>query len=430
MFVLYNLLQAIILPFLSPFLILFLLFSPKYRNRIPSRLGYGLCKKLPKENTNKKNNSTTFWVHALSVGEVTSAIPLVSGLRESYPDCTIVFSVSTRSGRLVADKTLPEIVDQIIDGPLDILPVVTRFFKKIRPSFFILVETDFWPNILNTAKKRGVPSLLVNGRISDRALEGYKKMQFFFYPMFRSFSALSMQTATDMNKIVSLGIEASKIYTLGNLKFDTKNPLQDGQTSTVHSIKQQLPNDKIIFIAGSTHPGEEEILLASYNDLKNSEPSLFLIIAPRDPKRAEEIRTLAQKYDFEVSMRSERENVHADVFILNTIGELAACYSLGDISFVGGSLVNKGGHNPIEPAIMSTPVIFGPHMEDFSEISESLIAAGGAHKVRNSQELSAILKQLIESPAARTATGLAAKQFVNNQRGVIDRHLHLIRQLT
>lgn len=432
MFVLYNMLQAIFLPVFSPILALVVLCNSKYRGRIGARLGLGLAKKLPQNHAKgplPQQNILTYWIHALSVGEVTSALPLATKLKNEDPGCRIVFSVTTKSGRQVADRILTGIVDEVIDGPLDILPVIIYFHYKIRPNHFILVETDFWPNMLLWLKFKGVPSLLVNGRISDEALRGYHKMRFFFLPIFRSFSALCMQTEVDRGKMKSLGVDSDRIYTLGNLKFDTKNPLETDKGSVVKSLKHILPTGKTIFIAGSTHPGEEQIILESYAEVKKTNTNIFLIIAPRDPKRAKEIRSLAKTHHLTTALRTGTATPEVDLFILDTIGELAACYYLADISFVGGSLVKKGGHNPIEPAIMSTPVIFGPHMEDFSEIAFDLVCSGGAEQVRNSQEMTAILNQWTQSQDLRRQKGQAAKNCVNKQRGVIKKHIELIQSL-
>lgn len=429
MFVLYNMLQAFFLPVLSPFLVFFVLCKSKYRNRIPSRLGYGLKRKLYPPKRKHHPDQKTYWVHALSVGEVTSALPLVTGIKRNQPECRIIFSVTTKAGRKVADKRLGELVDDIIDSPLDILPVVQHFHKLIQPDYFILVETDFWPNLLLYLQQKRVPSILVNGRVSDDALAGYQRMKFFFEPIFKSFTALCMQTAIDKNKMVSMGVSPAKLHTLGNLKFDTRHPLEEGENPIVRSIGERLPTDRPIFIAGSTHPGEEQILLESYRELLKADLPIYMVIAPREPKRADEILEIAKGLGLIGSLRTKTGSGQTDFFILNTIGELAPCYFLGDISFVGGSLVKKGGHNPIEPAIMKIPVLFGPHMEDFSEISQDLIDAGGGHQVRNSQELSAILRLLLDSPEARIEQGLAAQQFVLRQQGVIQNHLLLIQDL-
>ena len=425
MFILYNLLQLLFIVLFLPFILIYILFSSKYRDRIPARLGFGLKNRL-RSATLTNDTNVTFWIHALSVGETTSAEPLIRGLKNHFPKCKVVFSVTTKSGKEVADSRLSKIVDVVLDGPLDILPVVEYFHAMIRPDYFILVETDFWPNNLLRLQKRGVPTILVNGRVSEKSIAGYKRMPFFFGPMFRSFSALCMQTAGDKSKLESLGLPAQKVMTLGYLKFDTPDlHLNNNSTDLEHFI----PNETSIFICGSTHPGEEELIISSYLNARKEYPKLFLIIAPRNINRVSEIKQLAESYCLSVSMRTEPASSNSDVFILNSIGELATCYSLGHIAFVGGSLVSKGGHNPIEPASMGIPVFFGPHMEDFSEIAESLVSCGGGKTVHNEEELHKALLQFLHSEESRLNQGASAKTFVNNHRGVIDKHIELIHTL-
>lgn len=425
MFILYNMLQFLFLVVFGPFIIIFVLCSPKYRDRFPARLGFGLRKKLCSTSADDEK-STTFWIHALSVGETTSAEPLIRGLRNQFPNCKIIFSVTTKSGKGVADLRLTSQVDSVLDGPFDILPVVLYFHAMIRPDFFILVETDFWPNNLLLLENKGVPTILVNGRVSEKSITGYRRMPFFFGPMFQSLSALCMQTSNDKQKIESLGLPPEKVLTLGNLKFDTAE-LQCKREG--EDLESSLPKERIIFICGSTHPGEEEVLISSYLKVREIFPELFLIIAPRNIKRAQEIKDIATTHSLSVSMRTEPRQISSDIFILNTIGELAACYSLADIAFVGGSLVAKGGHNPIEPASMGIPVFFGPHMEDFSEIAESLVGCNGGKTITDQDELSQSLISMIQAPEVRTKNGLAAKDFVDRHRGVIDKHIHLIHTL-
>lgn len=432
MFVLYNMLQVILLPVFSPILLLIVISNQKYRTRIINRLGFGLSKQFVKTNNCTNQNTPSkpcYWIHALSVGEVTSAIPLVTEIKRSNPDSKIIFSVTTKSGRQVADTLLANLADHIIDGPLDLLPTIRHFFNKIQPDYFILVETDFWPNILSYLKNKDVPAILVNGRVSDNALKGYQRMRFFFYPLFNSFAGLCMQTEIDRKKIAALGVSPDKIHTLGNLKFDTTYHLDHKNIAVSQSIKKHLPFNDIIWIAGSTHAGEEEQLLESFSFIRKDCPNIFLVIAPRDPRRTDEIDSIARACHFRCTLRTESPNPESDILILNTIGELAGCYSLADISFVGGSLVSKGGHNPIEPAAMSIPVMFGPHMEDFSEIADDLIANGGATLVRNSQEIAAIVTNLIQNKNVRIQQGAAAKDCVDKQRGVIKKHLELLRSL-
>ncbi len=419
MFVLYNILQfAFILVFL-PILTFFVVCSNKYRDRIPARLGAGIARKL----VTRKPAARTIWVHALSVGEVTSATPLLRGLREKYPADRIVVSVTTRSGKKVANTLLGSIADCIIDGPIDLLPVVHRFIRHINPDLFILVETDFWPNLLICLKKNGIPAILVNGRVSEKSMNLYQRLRFFFHPMFQCFTFLSMQTQRDQKKMMLFGISPEKLPILGNLKFATRPQIS---THSLSSIAGLLPNGRILFIAGSTHSGEEKILIETYCELRTLHPELFLLIAPRDPNRAREIVDVSARHGLLASLRSSGVFLPADVFIIDTIGELVDFYAMADFAFVGGSLVNKGGHNPVEPAAMALPVLFGPHMEDFSEIADDLVAAGGSVVIDSEHTMLKVLAELLNAPNRRSQMGQAAQQCVLEHHDIIAKHLDLI----
>ncbi len=427
MFVFYNILQLVFLPIFLPFITLFVLCSPKYRDHIPARLGFGLARKLSRQTGyTKRSSAKTIWLHALSVGEVTSAVPLIAGLRRTYPDSEIIVSVTTWTGKIVAESLLKSTADRILNGPLDLLPVVYRFIQCIQPDLFILVETDFWPNVLLLLQRKNIPTILVNGRMSQQSMQGYQRVRFFFNPMFQSFSYLCMQTKHDRDKMENMGLPTAKLQTLGNLKFDTAA----GYGNPPLAVPAELfPKERIVFICGSTHAGEERILIDCYCKVRKTHPELFLIIAPRDTTRAAEIQSLAAEYGQTVALRSENSSFSHDIFILDTIGELIHFYALSHIAFVGGSLVQKNGHNPIEPATMGLPVIFGPNMQDFSEIADALINSGGATKVSGKQELCEVLSSLLSSVELRTKQGKAAEQCVKSQRGVIDKHLKLIDQL-
>ncbi len=427
MFVLYNILQLVLLAVFLPFLTLFILIRPKYRDRIPARLGLGLARKtaMPKASHNGASRQT-LWLHALSVGEVTSAAPLVAGIRKAYPDSRIIVSVTTRTGKRLADTLLSSSADHIIDSPLDILPVVALFIKYIQPNLFILVETDFWPNTLLFLQQKKVPTLLVNGRVSEKSMDGYRRMRAFFIPMFQSFSFLCMQTERDCEKMKKMGIAPEKLRTLGNLKFDT---IAGHARPELPPPADVLPQNRILFICGSTHPGEEKILIDCYLQLRKDHPELFLIIAPRDPDRSTEISSLAAGQGLKTALRSSNNGADADLLVLDTIGELIHFYALSDIGFVGGSLVRQGGHNPIEPAVMGIPVIFGPHMQDFSEIADALLSSGGATEVSGQSDLAELIKRLLTSADMRAAQGLAARQCIEKQRGVIAKHLELISRI-
>lgn len=395
-----------------------MLAKPKYRRRLPARLGFGLKKHFSRTHTTRP----TFWVHGLSVGEITSAVPLVVGLRKRYPDSRIVVTASTETGEAVAKNLLTHVADHIVGSPLDILPVVARFIRYIQPDLFILIETDFWPNLLTSLARRDIPSFLVNGRISQKSFDAYRKFSFFFVPMFRSFNHICMQTETDREKMKTLGVHEAQLHTLGNLKYDT--PAQTAASTS--RIAQLLPEDRLIFVAGSTHQGEERIILEAYRKLRCAHPQIYLVLVPRNPERTDEILHLGKTLQQHGVKRSEDSDDSGDYLLVDTIGELVELYRYCHIAFVGGSLVAEGGHNPIEPAIMSVPVLFGPHMEDFHEIAADLVAAQGASVITAERQLTSTLSELIVNDSLRSHMGRCASACITAQQGVITRHIDLI----
>jgi len=423
MLALYNLIQIILLPIALPFLLVFVLLTPRYRHRTWQRLGFGLGALIRQKNANGRQ---TIWIHALSVGEVTSALPLICGIRERFPEIFLVFSATTTSGSRVAEKLMTDRADLVVPFPLDILPVTATFVNRIRPDLFILVETDFWPNILHCLKRHDIPAMLVNGRISRQSMTSYRRFSFFFRPLFQTFRHLCMQTEGDRRNMIDLGVPADRVHTLGNLKFDTPS-ITAG--SHFQPFPMSLPDQHLLFVAGSTHKGEEEIILNVFARLQASHPDLYLVIAPRDIGRGKEIQGLAASRGISSSCRSEKNSECRRLLVLDTIGELAGCYRFADIAFVGGSLVALGGHNPIEPAVMQTPVLFGPHMEDFAEISAELLADGGARIVEDEEAFFQAANSWIANPEHRKQAGLAALACVKKQQGVIERHLKLIQTL-
>jgi len=334
----YNLLQLLLLPLFFIPLLLIVVCTPKYRSRSLKRLGFGL-KRRPIQVGRR-----VFWIHALSVGEVTSALPLIAGIRKEYPDAELFFSASSLAGAEVAEKLLHDKIDYFIAFPFDIRFIINHFLRRIQPDIFILVETDFWPNILSCLQRKKIQTFLVNGRISERSFRSYKRFTFFFRPMFSRFTALCMQTEKDRQNLIQLGVQKDTIHTPGNLKYDTALYSTDTRNQPISFV---LPEHKQLIVAGSTHPGEEEILLKSYIELKGIFPDIYLIIAPRNIDSGAHIHALAHSLNLSANRRSQINAGAKDLFILDTIGELNSVYSHADIAFVGGSLVAKGGHNPI-----------------------------------------------------------------------------------
>jgi 3-deoxy-D-manno-octulosonic-acid transferase len=419
MITVYNFfLWSLLIPLL-PVIIPLVLLRRKYRGKTRERLGIaGLARCGP------AGKEKSIWIHALSVGEVTSALPLVKALRAAHGKRKIILTTATRSGRQLADKLIAPYVDGIGYGPFDLGFVINRFSHALRPELFILVETDFWPNWLHRLSRRNIPSMLVNGRISEKSFRAYRRFSFFFRPMFRSFTRLSMQTAHDAQKMKSLGVDGSRILTLGNLKYDMDrtDPLHSGLSRE----ELGLDSNAQLWVCGSTHPGEEQLIFQAYAQLGRNTP-LQLLLAPRDIARAADLTALAREHNLSARLRTRGES-GADILILDTLGELAACYGLADLAFVGGSLVDAGGHNPIEPARYGVPVLFGPHMEDFSEIARDLIESGGAKTV-TADSLEACVGLLLTDPGLRTAMAGAARDLVKRHQGCVAGHLRAVEQL-
>jgi len=419
MLLIYNLLQIVLGTIISPVLLPVILLTPKYRDMLRLRSGSGLSSAtlaLPA-------GAPRIWVHALSVGEVSSARAMVKAIKRQYPDGVLVFSASTRSGLAYAESVVAENVDLLVPFPFDLYWVVERFLRALKPDLFILVETDLWPNFLASLKRHDIKALLVNGRISEASSRKYHRFRFFFSPLFNIFSKISMQTARDAERMKELGVSAERLISLGNLKYGVIDVPAVSRPGT----GPPLPGGRLVLVAGSTHSGEEDILLDVYLGLRESFRDLFLVIAPRDIGRGEEVTAMAKKKGLRAVLRSLEGDEEGDLLVLDTLGELAKIYSKCGIAFVGGSLVMEGGHNPLEPAALAKPVIFGPHMEDFAEVAEDLLEAGGAVRVADRDALAEILGKWLADENARLAAGEQAAGLVRERQDVTARHLELIR---
>ena len=420
----YNFLITLTALLLMPLLVIIILIRKKYRGKTLERLGLATPQILSEHTSSCSGRAKTIWIHALSVGEVTSALPLVKAIHKTMPSADIVFTVATRSGKEIAEKILSDYVSSLLYSPFDFWFSVRQYINAIRPDLFILVETDFWPNWLWQLKNKKIPIMLVNGRISEKSFAAYKKFRFFFLPMFRCFSLFSMQTKADSKNLARLGISLDTIITLGNLKYD----LDIGQSENSPVTRSALGIDPLsaIFICGSTHPGEEKILFETFAEL-NKQHELFLLLAPRDISRGRELVKLAESFGLQARTRKQKAD-GCNVLILDTIGELGSCYRLAELAFVGGSLVPCGGHNPIEPAAFGVPVLFGQHMEDFAEIAEELKRCDGAKAVTK-QTLSQIAGDILATPDLHQEMAANCLKLIQQHRGSMRHHIQAIEQL-
>jgi len=428
MFWLYNVLWLLAFPGVLGYLVLRSLLSGKYRRNLSPRLGLGLRDQV------KITKGEVIWVHALSVGEVLSAVSLLYSLRDQFPEYELFFTTTSETGQQVAQERLAGLNCRFYYLPLDLWWIVRRTVKTVGASLFVLVETDLWPNLLWCLAREGTPIVLVNGRISDRSFPRYRLGRRFISEVLNNIDVLCMQSEEDGRRMGMLGVKASKVHVIGNIKFDQP------QSKSVLSERDKLVKElgwtppSFIWIAGSTHPGEEDIILKVYAKLREEFPKLGLILAPRSQQRFAEVFSLVKQRGWQTARRSQllgenSKGILLDVLVLDTIGELASFYTLGNFAFVGGSLVDFGGHNPLEAAQRGLPVVFGPHMENFKEIGTILIESGGGVQISTEAELFEQIKSWLVAPANCQEQGKRAQRALEAHRGAVTRSIEIIRGL-
>lgn len=365
----------------------------------------------------------SIWIHALSVGEILAAIPLVRAIKKRYPEKDIVFTVTTTQAMKIARNELAEDVSFLLTMPLDFWWSVRRMMTFVRPSIFILIETDVWPGLIFHLKKHGIPTVLINGRISPRTFRSYKRFGYFTRLILSTIEICLMQSDLDSERLLRIGLGPDKVKTVGNIKFD-RDWIPMGEKEYTHwmEILNLNPEDDV-WVAGSTHQGEEEILLDIFGKLQPLFPTLRLIIAPREIERTKDIFKMSVGMGFKTVLRTEVDGNRKryDVMILNTLGELDRIYGIGKISFVGGSLIPIGGHNLLEPAWFGHPVLFGPYTHNFVRMSQLLLEAGGGKRVGDGEELFNVIKGLLSDTEERKGMGGRAKEFVEINRGALEK---------
>ncbi len=370
----------------------------------------------------------SIWIHALSVGEVISSLPLVRALSRKYPDRDIVFSVTTSQGMEIAHNELQGKVKSLLTMPLDFWWSIRRTVCFVNPSLFVLVETDIWPGLIFHLKKKGTKTLLVNGRISPRTLTRYRRFRTFIRAVLDSFESCLMQSDLDGHRLLEIGLKEDKVKTVGNIKFDRDwMPMDEKERKQWLDALNLSPEDDL-WVAGSTHQGEEDIILDVFLRLHKLFPALRLIIAPREVARAEEIVRMALHKGLEPVLRTKLplEGKSYDMLIVDTLGELERIYGMAKICFVGGSLTPVGGHNLLEPASFGKPVLFGPHTHNFVLMSQLLVEAGGGRRVENGEGLFEAVKEILGDLKIADNMGRHAKDFVELNRGALDRVMECI----
>lgn len=417
---------------LFPLVLLFHLFQLVAGRRPPAlseRLGT-----IPSDLLQKIAGRPVIWVHAVSVGETQAARPLLTALKKQYPGHAILVSNTTATGRAVSAGVSE--IDLCICFPFDFLPAVSRALDAVRPRVIIIMETEIWPNFTREAERRGIPVLLANGRISDRSFGRYQKFSWFFRSTLQRFSALCMQSGADRDRIVAIGALPDRTVVTGNLKHDIPVRPVSQEEKLALRARYRIPGAATVFCAGSTRPGEEAFLIASYRELLASQDNLFLILAPRHPERCGEVVTLLESADLVYRRRSSLEGwggefAPGEVLLVDGVGELMNLYGLSDFCFVGGSLVELGGHNLLEPASRGIPSVYGPHMNNFREVAALVSRYRAGVQVGSPGALTAACRNLIEDAQLRNSLGESALNMMRESGGatanhleVIDRYLH------
>jgi 3-deoxy-D-manno-octulosonic-acid transferase len=376
----------------------------------------------------------SIWIHAVSVGEVLAARPLVEELRTRYPGFRLFLSTTTVAGQQLARRQLAE-VDGVFYFPLDFAWVVRRVFDRVRPRLLVLMEGEIWPHVLREARRRGVKTAIVNGRVSARSLRRYRLLGPLMRRVLADVDAVCMQSDEGARRITLIGADPARVRVTGSLKFDAVKvppPSAHGRPRDRVLRFFAVPPTRPVIVAGSTMRGEERPVLQAFRRIKSTQPQALLVLAPRHTDRFTEVMHISRGEGFATTRRTELgidADPRADVVVLDTIGELALVYQLATVAFVGGSLVPTGGHNILEPAVYGRPVVFGPSMSNFAEIAELFLAHGAAVQVRSDHELEEALITLMGDSVRRAGLGAAARALVDANRGATDRTLDVLTSL-
>ena len=413
----YRLLAAGLFPVAGPVLKLRQVFSGKRRPRFRDRLGRDLPD-LP---------GGGIWIQAVSVGEVELARSLVAELRERVPAIPLVLSATTATGLDLARRTLGQTLP-VIPCPIDLQGPVSRVVEAVCPKLLVLVETELWPEMLHQSGRRAVPVAVVNARLSESSFAGYRRIAGPLRSLLEPLALVLARTAADGDRFTGLGVPSARVTVGGNVKYDLE---VDQRPLEWQDEIRRLAGDRPIVVVGSTMDGEEAQVLDALAGLTVDGAAPFLILAPRHPERFDSVARLATDRQLVLARRSSPQPAPsgADVFLIDTIGELARAYQLGDIAFIGGSLVPTGGHNPLEPAVWGVPVLSGPHVHNFREVYDEMTAAGGARLVADSHDLRIAAATWLDDPDLGAAAGAAGRAVVERNRGATKRTVSALIEL-
>ncbi len=391
--------------------------DPGHRQRWRERFGFIVPPPLP----------GCLWVHAVSVGEVRAALPLIRALQARYPQRPLLVTTSTLTGSRQVQEALGEQIHHVY-APYDLPGAVSRFLRNVRPRLAIIMETELWPNLLRQCAAAEIPVMIANARLSERSARGYARIGNLIAPMLRDIALIAAQADADADRFRALG--APRVCVTGNLKYDLTLPADLSERGW--QFRQAvLGEHRPVWIAASTHAGEDEQILDALATLRSRWPELLLLLVPRHPERFESVAALCRQRGFALVRRSEQQSCAPStvVFLGDSMGELLLFYAAADLAFVGGSLVATGGHNVLEPALLGLPVLFGPHMFNFTEAGERLLEAEAAWQIADAAQLASVVERLLADPALRQSTGQRGRALVERHRGALAALLSHIEKL-
>lgn len=425
MYILYNILLLLAAIFGIPYYFLKMMFTGKYRKSLIPKLGGRQTQIL----ANLKNTPRV-WVHAVSVGEVTAAAPIVAFLKQLRPDVEIIFSTSTETGQEMAQRLIKDVA-AFIYFPLDIPCVVSKMIRLAGPDVFIMVETELWPNFLRACREYNIKVLMVNGRVSPRSFPKYRLTKFFWKKILADLSAVGMIAKIDADRLKNIGMDSRKIQIMGNAKYDALAAMASPQLQKEVAGLMNVRENERFFVAGSTHQGEEEVVIKVYRELVKKYPDFKLIIVPRHIERAGDVANILHKYNLNdiitvTEIKNGKARRNERIVIVDIIGELFKVYSLATIVYCGGSLVPKGGQNILEAAAWGKVIFYGPSMEDFSEEKALLENAGAGVTIKNDADLLQEIINTLENPEELKRRGTRGKAVVAANMGAAARYAGLI----
>jgi 3-deoxy-D-manno-octulosonic-acid transferase len=387
---------------------------PGYRRHWRERFGFGAT-----------SAAGTLWIHAVSVGEVRAAEPLVAAVRRRWPERPLLLTTTTPTGRATAGELFGSAV-RCAYLPYDLPGAVRRFLARVSPALAVVMETEIWPNLYHGLRTRKVPLLLVNARLSDASLRRYRWLAGFMKSTLDGVERVAAQTEQDRERFLQLGVPRPRIVVTGNLKFDAALPEDFGER--VAAAREKLAPARPCWVAGSTHGGEETRVLEAHRRVLERVPTALLLLVPRHPERASEVASLCARAGFGCRLYSRLQRLEAGdrVVIVDTLGDLAVLYGLSPVAFVGGSLVGHGGHNPLEAFLAGAAVVAGPHVENFRQVYDALLECGVVQQIETDAELAQTVSDWLGDESARSAVVAAGRRVIEAQRGAVDLTMELL----